>query len=413
MSTVWRWLSRVLLVLLLLVAIVAAIWGYGRMTSPSAAQREAVALMQAPPASEGENGFPLLLDLPPPPDGLLPEIFNCGDAGRPCIAAIETAPEASAAAIEPYRLRLEAASRALHAPVFRDLRTDAGAEALPAYAPIMQLDSLRSLDFAAGNTLGALSAACEDALGAARWARSPNTLLDGMVGIAAFRQHAALIADMRRRAPGDALPASCTALAVAPDAAAEGTLCQAMRGEYRFLETMLGSMGADMPVGSGPEWMRPLLHDDEWLMARTAERYAGTCGPAAEAAVREDRAAGFSGVARRWVDHVAFPVSVVLDKIAEPAYLDYADRQLDFVAQRRLLAALLQMDAMPATLAPAERFAALPADLRDGPRPLVLADDGASLSVPQRSRRSEQEGRELRLPLPAAAAPVVATPPLP
>ena len=409
MATFTRVLSRLFLVLLLLLAVLAAIWAYGRLTSPTAAQREAIALMQSPPVGEGENGFPTMLALPKAP-GPFPPGMNCGNPTQPsCIDAIEAAPEAHAAALGPFRPQLEAAARALHAPVFRDLRTGTGVNDLPAYAPVMQLDSLRALDFAAGDTLGALSAACADAQGAARWATNPNTLLEGMLGVAAFHGSAALIADMRRRAPLDALPASCAALAEAPDAAAEGTLCGAMRGEFRWLSQLLPASPHDIPSEAGPRWMAPLLHDIDWLLARSAERYAGTCGPAAEAAARYDRAAGFAPVEQRWVDRVAFPASVMLDRIAEPALFDYPERQLDFVAQRRLLAALLQMDAMAPTLSSAERFAALPAALRDGPRPLALADDGASVSVPLRARRSKQEGSEFRLPLPPPLAPALPT----
>lgn len=400
MATFTRVLSRLFLVLLLLLAVLVAIWAYGRLTSPTAAQREAIALMQSPPVGEGENGFPTMLALPKAP-GPFPPGMNCGNPTQPsCIDAIEAAPEAHAAALGPFRPQLEAAARALHAPVFRDLRTGTGVNDLPAYAPVTQLDSLRALDFAAGDTLGALSAACADAIGAARWARDPNTLLEGMLGIATFRQHAALIADMRRRAPMDALPPGCAALAEIPDAAAEGTLCGAMRGEYRWLSEILPAANDPIPAGSGPQWMAPLLHDVDWLLARTAERFATTCGSAAEAMASEDRPVDFARVERRWVDRVAFPVSVMLDEIAEPAFFDYPERQLDFVAQRRLLAAVLQMDAMASTLSNAERFAALPAALRDGPRPLALEDNGASLSVPLRSKRSEADDGEARLPLP-------------
>lgn len=413
MATFTRVLFRLFLVVLLLLGIVAAIWAYGRLTSPTAAQEAAIAVMQADEPGEGENGFPMMLALPEAPQGPVPAALNCGMPSQPtCIALIESAPEASAAAIESYRARLEAAARALHAPVFRDLRTGAGVNDLPAYAAVNQLDSLRALDFAAGNTLGALSAACEDARGALRWTMNPNTLLEAQLGIAMFRQQAGQIADMRFRAPGDALPASCAALAEPPDAAKEGTLCAAMRGEYRWLAQLLPSADDELPAGSGPQWMAPLLHDVDWLLARSAERHAGTCGPAAETAAREDRATGFATLEQRWVDRVAFPVSVVLDEIATPALSDYAERQLDFVAKRRLLAALLQMEAMDPALTNAERFAALPAALRDGPRPLALAADGSQISVPMRAERSRQEGPEARLPLLSRApSPAAATEP--
>ena len=118
MATAWRWLSRLLMVLLALVALLAAIWTYGRLTSPTPAQRAAIAVMQQDEAvdASAENGFPLMMALPPAP-GPLPEAVNCGhSADAHCIAAIEAAPEASAAAIEPFRAHLEAAATALRTP---------------------------------------------------------------------------------------------------------------------------------------------------------------------------------------------------------------------------------------------------------------------------------------------------------
>lgn len=409
MSTVWRWLSRLLLVLLVAVAVVAAIWAYGRFTSPTPEQEAAVALMQADAPCEGENGFPLMMALPNAP-GPFPPAVNCGNAAADtCVAKIESAPEANAAALEPFRPQLEAAAKALHAPVFRDRRDQVpmGADEIPPFQAVVQLDSLRALDFAAGNTAGALSSACEDARGAARWAAEPDTLIQAMVGIAAFRQHASLIADMRRRAPGDALPASCVALAEPPDAAAEGTLCHALRGEWRWQKRAFPSLEAGMREQEDNAWaerLTPLLHDTDWMLANSAQVFAQACGETSAKAAAEDKALPLAAHEPRWVDLVAFPTSVVLGDMALPAYSDYQERQLDFVAQRRVLAAVMQMDAMPAALSNAERFAALPAALRDGPRPLLLADDGMSVAVPLRARRSEQEGGEFRLPLPSRAA---------
>jgi len=53
-------------VLLVGVLLLAAVWTYGRLTSPTEPQREAVAVMEAqPPMPEGDNGLDLLMALPP------------------------------------------------------------------------------------------------------------------------------------------------------------------------------------------------------------------------------------------------------------------------------------------------------------------------------------------------------------
>ena len=410
MAMLMRWFSRLALVLFLFVLALAAIWGYARLTSPTEAQREAIALMQRPPPADGENGWAILMDLPPAPAASLPASVDCRD-GDDCIAHIETALDANAQTLEAWRPRLEAAATALRAPVFRGPeapRADASAvpEAIPSFQPVTQLDALRALDFVRGNPAGALDATCQDALGAVRWATTPDMLIDAMIGIAVFRQSAALIADMRRRAPDLPLPASCAALAIAPDPAVEGMMCNGMRGEWHFLQRMVAStpIEGEVPSHWAPAWLAPLLHDEDWLLARSAERYASLCGSEAAEAARADRAIAMGSPPRRWVDRVAFPISIVLDDIAEPAHFDFLERQLDFVAQRRLLAAVLQMDAMDEAMSNAERFAAVPEALREGARPLLIDADGSALSVPLRARRSEQEGGALRLPLPARNA---------
>lgn len=139
MSLAWRWLSRLLLALLALILLLAAIWTYGRLTSPTASQQAAIDRMQRDEPGKGENGFELLMALPPGPEGGLPAVLRC-DERASCIAAIDAAPEASAAAIDASRERLEAAARALRAPVYRDRRAEylgRGVNFLPTRAPRM------------------------------------------------------------------------------------------------------------------------------------------------------------------------------------------------------------------------------------------------------------------------------------
>ncbi|MGL6291637.1 MAG: hypothetical protein ACRC2H_13180, partial [Silanimonas sp.] len=125
----------------------------------------------------------------PKAPGAFPPAVSCGDADDDaCIATIESAPEANAAALEPFRPQLEAAAKALRAPVFRDRRevVQMGVDEIPPFQAVVQIDSLRALDFSAGNTAGALSSACADAQGAARWAVEPDTLIQARIGVAAF-----------------------------------------------------------------------------------------------------------------------------------------------------------------------------------------------------------------------------------
>ncbi|MFN7294399.1 MAG: hypothetical protein ACK5TT_06655, partial [Lysobacteraceae bacterium] len=339
MATAWRWLSRLLMVLLALVALLAAIWTYGRWTSPTSAQHAAIALMQQDEAVDAaaENGFPQMMALPEAP-GAFPPAVDCGNAAdNHCIATIEATPEASAVALEPFRPNLEAAARALRAPVFRDQRpvVSMGIADVQSVQAVMQLDSLRALDFAAGNTAGALADACTDALATVRWATDPDTLLQGMIGIAAFRDQAMLIADMRRRAPADPLPPSCAALAEPPDAGTEGLLCAAMRGEWRYQQRAFPALEATMQDDEGDPWgrrMSALGHDTDWMLGQTARAFAPACGDAAMQAAREDRAVVLAAAEPRWFAYSAFPNSGGRGVFAGPADADYAERRHDVVA---------------------------------------------------------------------------------
>lgn len=412
MSTAWRWFSRALLMLCALMAVLAALWAYGRLTSPTAAQLAAIDQMHRDEPGAGENGYPLMMALPPEPEGGLPDALRC-DERASCIEAIEAAPEANAAAIEASRARLEVAARALRAPVFRNPGTTGtpGVDDLPPYGPVMSIDALRALQFSAGQTVEALDHVCADTLGAVRWATNPDVLIEAMIGIAIVRQNAALIADMRRRAPRDPLPPSCRALAEAPDPAVEGTMCNALRGEWHYQRRLFPELERQMAASPDGRWAKtiaPLVNDVDWQLATSAAHFASACGDDARRAAAEDRADTPVAPPLRWVDSIAFANSAMLMTIAMPAYGDYAARQLDYVALRRLLAAFLQMEAMDAALTNAQRFEALPAALRDGPRPLVFDAEGGSLEVPLRAPRDGGSGNVMRLGLPGrAGAPTV------
>ena len=409
MPMAWRWLSRGLIVLLIGVLLLAAVWTYGRLTSPTESQREAVAVMQAQlPMPEGDNGFDLLMALPPAPESPWPTSLQCYEASA-CLDAAQSASAEDVATLQLWRPRLEVAERALHAPAFRDTREHAPFnESAPAFRDVMRLDSLRALQFAAGQTGQALDNACTDALGASRLAAEPDSFFPAMIGIAVFRKQAALIADMRSRAPTDTLPASCMALAKAPDPAVEASFCAVIRGEWRYQQRTLSDLTARikqeqsalMRLGS------IVVHDLDWHAATAAEAFSSACTDEARLAAREDHVYGFVAPKIRWVDRVAYAASSILMDISLTGYTFYFERQLDHVARRRLLAALLQMDAMDVTLTSQQRFDSLPAELRDGPRPLALAADGSAMTVPISSRRAEeQEPDGARLPLPPAASP--------
>jgi hypothetical protein len=415
MATVWRWLSRLFLMIVLLIAAVAALYAYGRLTTPTPSQRAALALMQAhAPVPDGENGFTQLMAVTPPL-GDWPTALNCRGEGASCLEAVESAPEAHEAALFAHAEALDAAERALRAPVFRNPdMAPAATDVLPPFQMVIRLSARRAFEFAAGRESAALGATCRDAADFARWSREQDSLVHAMIAVAGFRQAVGLIGEMRARMPTVPMPDACLALAALPDPAAEGLICDGLRSEWRMIDGIGISVVDQVPEAQHPgvHW----LHSPEQFSARSAERMAGYCGPSAiDAALRDDIDGVRLDVPPRAIDRLSFPVSHILGEIAGGVmYADYWERQLDHVARRRLLAAFLQMESMPSDLSSAERFAALSAELRDGPRPLRLDAEANTLSVALRGRQHDgAPGNEALLALPSvlpASAPLAASP---
>lgn len=189
--------------------------------------------------ASGENGFPLLLDISGWPEDGLPAALRCGEADD-CIAVMDAAPDLHAELADTWRPLLLQAQRALRAPAFRDEREEISfSSPFPYFEPVIHLDTLRALEFLDAGSQKALAESCLDARAAIRWATANDTLITARIGMAIFRRHARLIADMRRRAPQDPLPAECVPLAQAPDPAVEGTLCNVLRGEWHYRQRTL------------------------------------------------------------------------------------------------------------------------------------------------------------------------------
>ncbi len=377
---------------------VAALYAYGRLTTPTPSQRDAIALMSVmPPPVDGENGFLLLM--PAKTTSEWPEGLRCGATGR-CLDAVQSAPEAHERALMANAEALDLAERALRAPTFRNPEIVPRPDAvLPPFQAITRLPARRAFDFLAGREAEALDASCQDAAGLVRWTQAQDSLIHAMITVVAFEQVAGLIAEMRRRAPTLPLPDSCAVLATLPDPGVEGLVCDSVRTEWRMMSGISDTVIDHVPSAqrTGLRWM----HSPEQFAARSAERLAGYCGTAAVADAARDAIDGLRlGVPPRMIDRLSFPVSHILDEVANVSYQDYWERQLDHVARRRLFSAWMQMEAMDPGLSPRQRFLALPASLRDGPRALRLDAEAPALVVALRGRRQNgSQGGDAVLPL--------------
>jgi hypothetical protein len=400
MSTARRRVIGLVGLLVMLVAVPIVLVPYARWTAPTDAQRAAIALMAArAPEPAGENGYPMLMAFPTSSDSW-PDSLQCRDAPS-CIDRVAEHPAAHAAVLRKQSPLLKQAERALRAPVFRSpenaLRLDAR---LPSFQWVIRLAPLRAQTYLGGDTAAALSDACQDAVDFGRWSRAADHLVQAMIAAEGLRQWSGMIADMRRRDPDTPLPSSCKPLLDAPAPASEGLVCEGIRGEWRSIS----SWNPMQPLGKYPagavRWAGP-IHDPEQYAGRLAERFAGYCGPEAEAdAVRDAIDRGRLDPPPRAIDLVAFPVTAwIVEDTGGLAYVDYWERQLDVLAMRRLLAAQLRIGVVGNAKEARSRFAALPVALRKAHRPLRLTDDGLAIAVRLRSERFTEDDDERVLPL--------------
>lgn len=421
-----RALKTLLLSLLALLLVLAAVFTYARMTSPSPAQREAMALLEArlaPPGDEGATWLRLAsrddLDdaavaeaartgaaVPgrvgePPARALLPS--GCG--GPDCLAAapaLEAEVEAWSPAVARVRRGLAYDSVAARPRPEHEVGVGA--------AELRALWWRHALDFTRGARAEAIDATCADIVHLRRHAARPANLLERMLYGTVAEEGGGLLAAMLAAEPAAVPPASCAALAAEPAQAPGEAFCTAMAGEYAVVALANAQVSEEIEqraaASEGPRavgirqggW---LLYDAEGMRGMAAGHMAAYCADPLASTMRADAPEQAVPVlAERMVDWVGQPSSIVLGRVAAQAYASYVERDLDLVARQRLLAArLLLQDADPA--APlAERLAALPDWVHSPTRRIEAGADGRSIQV---ALRGGDPGDIARMPLPVAA----------
>lgn len=433
-----RALKTLLLSVLALLLVLVGVFTYARLTAPSPAQREAMALLEAravPPGDEGAAWlrFAQRPDVPdaevlatdareraawrargePRPEAerspMLPAslLEACG-AG--CLDALREAPEKAAmlAAWEPVAARLR---RGLAMSSVAASPEDAE---MPSLAAVRVLAWLNARDFVAGRHAEAIESTCTDIAQLRRHSRQPGGLIELFVFGGLAERSGELLAAMLAEAPALPLPAACGVLAAPPTQADEGAFCVALAGEYVLGRTVLrrsidGSIGqaeaearatGDDAPAVAARHAGFLFVDEEAQLGMTAEAYAVQCGPRAAEAIAADDAARLPWAEPkvRAVDWVGHYISTVLVRIGAPAYGRYGVRHLDLLARQRLLAARLLLHGSDPARPLAERIAALPAWVHSPTRRIEVGEDGASLRVAQ------FDGEAIVMPMSAAEA---------
>ncbi len=410
-----------------------AVFLVARSQGRSAERRAAMAMMEAPAAGEGENAFAAvwLMGYDVPADRV--EAIAADDVHRfeAEVAKLEVGGRvgdfASRAAedfgflvpedgrdeawcrfdedclahVRGHRDRLagqEARLQAMHGQVaalrghgfYRNafpLRIDAP---LPAYLGSVPRAALTygALLYDRGDVEGGLDAVCQVAAAWRPLVANSDSLVVSMVADRVHDNASRLFAGMLAgQGPDTPLPPSCQVAFAAPDVA-EGSICEAMKGEYRMASDYIatGAVRGSEPL----PWHAAFTLDTEVTRGRMAQYHARACDDAAAERLARDlpfvhapAPGGFE------IECVANVLGCALTSIAAPAYDDYHRRGQDHVMRMRLMATLLWLRSRGPDARPLEaRLAVRPAALRSPGRELQVDEDGLALGFQPYSSRA-------------------------
>lgn len=268
------------------------------------------------------------------------------------------------------------------------------------FPPLAEIGSTlltdRALSFVEGRTNEALAQVCGDVGTWRRLAPNADSLMVSMVGFGLAGNSTVLFAEMLAELPaGQPLPPAC-AIAFAAPTVAEISLCEPLKGEFRFIRTALAQWDGTQGTAGNPFFSRAMTD------ARLAAQLAQFCGKDVERALLADRMAPMQLANDRFrLDCVRNYVGCILTAIAAPAYHDYLLRAQDYGAKLKLAGTLLWLHEHHADARPLQaRLASRPDTLRSAIRDIEIVDGGKALQVAMYGRRP---AGHFALPLPAHA----------
>ena len=414
-----------------LIALVVGVWGISKLLPVPEDQRQARALLEQDPGFSGRNGFAALWFLgfegvpverydellaqdvaaqrraqaqqlaaladvaggqqapvPFPQDsvaqGQWPRTaasvepvctFNQVD----CLEKVRAAPQAYAKALEGQQALLDrlaalGAYDYVQSPFPPDVSTP-----LPWVAGLSRAHTAYALAHVQGRSDEALAGVCRTVLTGRMLMSRSDSLLIAMVGGRMVQSGALLFSQVLAELPANQpLPPACNDAFVLPKAA-ELSTCNAMRGEFRLINSVWPTLRAEHQPGM---W---LLLDEDKTIARNALPLAHACTTQVSRALAQDApippAPGktYSPWSLRCA---ANAVGCILSSIAGPAYEGYTARLQDAGAQLRLVAIALWLREQPAGSELPALLRQLPEPLRSPSRAVRLSDDGHWLEMP-------------------------------
>ena len=411
-----RWAQGIVGVGLFAVVGVATLYAASSLQGATTGQRAALALMELPDAAPGRNAFAALWLLPyDVPEGKLDAIVD-EDRGRVASGATargvayvsvaaERYPPSPAQADEPplcthgttgCLAEVRARTGAYQAWRERNTGLIERAGALSRYGhyrggfepslamPMPPVGRLiptlltdRALSFVEGRTDAALADLCGDVVTWRRLGPNSDSLVVSMLGVALAGDATVLFAEMLAELPvGQPLPPAC-AIAFAPPAVAELSLCEPLKGEFRFTRNALVRRDGNEGLADNPLFSRQMTD------ARNAAQMAQFCSRDADRALRQDRPLPAQRMGDRLqLDCVRNYAGCILSAVAAPAYRDYQVRAQDHGAKLRLAGTVAWLHGNRTDTRPlAAQLVSRPAALRSAAREIEIVDGGKALRV--------------------------------
>jgi hypothetical protein len=459
-----RILKGLMLAVAVLVLLVAAVYLVSRAMGSSRIERDALALVDAPPAATGRDGFAALWalghDIPPSEYGrvlaedvnrlaaLPPLDLSAGTGaatwrsareawprlGQPrdgdpawcvpreagCIERVRAAPGDYARLLEHDARLLEQVAALSAYDHFSNPLPPRLDTPFPEFQWLTRALTRDAWRFANGDVAGGIEGACSGLSQGRTLMAAGDSLIGSMIGAVLVQGNATLLAEMLAELPRDhPLPAPCATALALPMPLAEGA-CRTMLSEGRF---MAGGLRAQVSAGIArsahdsqvPAWAAGLFFDPERTAARGSVKFAWYCSDEARALVAQDRPLldPTPPPSRRSLACASNPIGCILADIAQPAYRDYGLRLQDADARLRTIAAVAWLRTREGAIDQAA-LDRLPAPIRSASRPLLLDLEARTLGTALHGRpRAPADGHDgtWSVPLPASRVqPAAASP---
>lgn len=429
--------------------VIATLYVLSRLTTPTAEQRQALALLESQVVAGESNAFADLWLLPyeipeadkaavldediarfrahldsrpgPPSDdavafrsvageryaGPSTHVLNlpplCESSGSECLARVRESRQAYAERLSGEQALLRR-HLALHRhDHHRSLFEHHHLAPLPALRGLSLPLTQAALDFVEGRTEPALTAICESTRAWRRITANSDLLILPMTGAAILQGNSSTFAQMLAELPRDHdLPAACHVAFQAPETS-ELSICKPMAGELRFVSSMIADLSDKFASDAasavaGLPWST-LVFEPGRTRAMAAAHYAWPCTDEARRLLLADAPARPPmRDTRLWrLECLGNMAGCVMTDIARANYDDYQLRIQDIGAQLRTVATLLELRATCRTGSVAACLARQARATAETARPISVSDDGRLLQV---KMYSDRWGPAWSVPLP-------------